>query len=64
VANYYQHFIHDFFPAPADLMRRAADRVAALGGSSLRPSMGPKTAAAARWLGWKNVWRLRHWLRR
>jgi glycosyltransferase involved in cell wall biosynthesis len=62
-ANYLQRFIHDFFPAPADLMQRAETRIAALGGSSLdRPPMGPRTAALARWLGWKNVWRLRHLL--
>lgn len=60
-ANYFQRYIHDFFPAPADLMRQAAARVAAFGGSSLRrPPMGPQTAALARLLGWKNVWRLKH----
>jgi hypothetical protein len=46
-------------------MRTAAARVAALGGSDLdRPAMGPRTAALARFIGWKNVWRLKHWLRR
>jgi glycosyltransferase involved in cell wall biosynthesis len=63
-ANHYQRFIHDFFPAPAELMRPAAARVAALGGSTLTtPPMGPKTAALVRLIGWKNTWRLRHWLR-
>lgn len=64
-ANYFQRFIHDFFPAPVDLMARAAARITALGGSSLdQPPMGPRTAALARWLGWKNVWRLKHLLAR
>lgn len=63
-ANYYQRFIHDFFPSPRDLMRLAAQHVAILGGSDLdRPAMGPRTAALGRFIGWKNVWRLKHWLR-
>ncbi len=63
-ANYYQRFIYDFFPAPIDLMRQAETRIAALGGSSLSgPAMGPKTAALARLIGWKNTWRLRHLIR-
>jgi glycosyltransferase involved in cell wall biosynthesis len=64
VANYFQRFIHDFFPAPADLMDRAAANVAGLGGSDLPPPMGPKTALLARVLGWKTVWRLKHWMQR
>jgi glycosyltransferase involved in cell wall biosynthesis len=64
-ANYYQRFLHDFFPAPRELMRTAATRVAVLGGADLdRPAMGPRTAALARFIGWKNVRRLKHWLRR
>lgn len=62
-ANYFQRFLHDFFPAPADLMQQAGIRVTALGGSTLGPPpMGPQTAALARVLGWKNVWRLKHYL--
>ncbi len=64
-ANHYQRFIHDFFPAPADLMQQAAARVAAFGGSSLpTPSMGPRTRRLASLLGWKNVWRLKYLLDR
>ena len=64
-ANHYQRFIHDFFPVPADLMQAAERRVADLGGSSLRtPAMGPRTRALAAVLGWKNVWRLKHYLGR
>jgi len=60
-ANYYQRFLHDFFPVPRDLMRTAAARVAARGGSELRrPAMGPRTAALARFIGWKNAWRLKN----
>lgn len=64
-ANYFQRFIHDFFPFPADLMKAAAARVGTLGGATLGlPPMGARTAALARALGWKNVWRLKHYLRR
>ncbi|HXB02132.1 MAG TPA: glycosyltransferase family A protein [Opitutaceae bacterium] len=60
-ANYYQRFLHDFFPAPPELMRTAAAQVATLGGADLdRPAMGPRTAALARFIGWKNVWRLKN----
>lgn len=65
LANHWQRFIHDFFPAPADLMRAAGVRVKALGGSTLTaPPMGPKSAALARLIGWKNVSRLKYLLPR
>lgn len=64
-ANYYQRFVHDFFPYPADLMREAETRIAALGGSTLpAPPMGPRSAALARLIGWRNVGRLKHWFAR
>ena len=64
-ANYFERFIHDYFPIPADLMRAAAVRATQLGGATLGPPpMGPRTAALARILGWRNVWRLKHWLQR
>jgi hypothetical protein len=64
-ANYYQRFLHDFFPASPPLMRVAEERIAQLGGGSrLSPAMGSKTAALARLVGWKNVRRLKHLLRR
>ncbi len=60
-ANYYQRFIHDFFPVPSDLMRQASLRMTGLGGSNLGPPpMGPKTAWLARAIGWRNVWRLKN----
>jgi glycosyltransferase involved in cell wall biosynthesis len=63
-ANSYQRFQHDFYPSPSELMTAAAQRVAALGGTTLAaPPMGARTAALARVLGWKNVWRLKHLLR-
>lgn len=64
IANYFQRFIHDHYPHPAELMRAAAAQVAAHGGSTRRPPMGPKTAALAQLVGWKVVWRLKHLLRR
>jgi len=64
-ANYFQRFIHDFYPAPADLMQAAAAQVSALGGSSLPvPPMGPRTRRLAALLGWKTVWRLKYLLGR
>jgi glycosyltransferase involved in cell wall biosynthesis len=64
-ANYFQRYIHDFFPFPADLMESAAAQVAALGGATLGPPpMGGRTAALAAIIGWRNVWRLKHLLSR
>jgi glycosyltransferase involved in cell wall biosynthesis len=60
-ANYYQRFIHDFFPFPADLMQTAKVRAAELGGATLdAPPMGPRTRLLASFIGWKLVWRLKH----
>ncbi|MDD3180127.1 MAG: glycosyltransferase family A protein [Opitutaceae bacterium] len=64
VADMFQRFLYDFYPFPADLMRNAERLVAAHGGSALPPPMGSKTAALVRVLGWRNVWRLKHLLRR
>lgn len=64
VADIFQRFIYDFYPVPVDLMRQAASEVAAHGGSQIRPVMGPREAAFARLLGWKNVRRLKYLLRR
>ena len=64
-ANHYQRFIHDFFPAPPDLMQLAATRVNKLGGSTLgAPPMGPRTRLFASLVGWQNVWRVKHFLHR
>jgi glycosyltransferase involved in cell wall biosynthesis len=64
-ANYFQRFVHDFFPTPADLMHTAGARVVELGGSTLAlPPMGARTAWLARLLGWKNVRRLKQLLAR
>ncbi len=61
-ANHYQRFLHDFFPFPRGLMSASEAHVAALGGTDLiQPPMGPRTAALARLIGWKNVWRFKHW---
>ncbi len=65
VAAQWRRFVHDFFPAPADLMHRAERRATALDGGRLgAPSMGPKTAALARIIGWRNTWRLKYLLNR
>ena len=65
VACQWRRFVHDFFPAPANLIARAEARAKALDGGELgRPPMGPKTAALARLIGWRNTWRLKYLLRR
>lgn len=58
-AGYWRRFVHDFYPWPADLIAQATAEVARAGESLGRPPMGPKTAALARVLGWKAVWRLK-----
>ena len=65
LANHWQRFVHDFFPKPADLITKAEARVVALGGAThAEPPMGPKTAALACAIGWKNTWRLKSFLNR
>ncbi len=61
-AGHWRRFVHDFYPSPPDLITRAETEVARCGEKVGRPPMGPKTAAAATLFGWRNVWRLRHWL--
>lgn len=63
-AGYWRRFVHDFYPAPAELIARAEAEVQRLGGTVGRPPMGPRTAALAGLLGWKNVWRLKYLLQR
>ncbi len=64
LGHQWQRFVHDYFPAPVDLMRRAEARAAALGAGALGPPpMGPKTAALSRLIGWRNTWRLKYLLR-
>jgi len=63
-AGYWRRFVHDFYPAPRALIRAAEAEVVRLGAKVGAPPMGPKTRALARVLGWRHVWRLRHWLGR
>jgi len=63
-AGYWRRYVHDFFPAPADLIARADAAVKQLGEAVGPPPMGPRTAALAGLIGWKNTWRLKHLLRR
>ncbi len=64
LANYYQRFIFTAYPEVPDLVHAAADRGATLGGATIEPEMGRRTAVLARVLGWKAVWRLKRTLRR
>ena len=63
-ASYWRRYVHDFYPAPAGLIREAEAEVRRLGGVVGPPPLGPKTATFARLLGWKNVWRLKYLLHR
>ncbi len=64
LANYYQRFVYSAYPEVPDLVRAATVRIASLGGATIRPEMGARTAMLARVLGWRAVWRLKHVLRR
>jgi len=63
-AGYWRRFVHDFYPAPADLIARAQHEVSRHGEEVGRPPMGPKSAALATVFGWRAVWRLKHLLAR
>lgn len=63
-AGHWRSFVHDFFPSPRELMRRAEAEIQQLGETTGQPAMGPKTAALAGLIGWRNVWRLKHILSR
>lgn len=58
-ANYYQRYVYDFYPRPAELIAIAERRIRELGGADTRPPMGPLTEMAARVMGWKGAWRLK-----
>ncbi len=61
-ATAFQQFIYEAYPHAAEYRRRAAARVAALGGSELRPEGGPRFQLARRLLGWRLAKRLQHLL--
>jgi glycosyltransferase involved in cell wall biosynthesis len=63
-AGYWRRFVHDFYPAPPELIIQAEAEVERLGETVGCPPMGPRTAFLAKILGWKNVWRLKHRLQR
>jgi glycosyltransferase involved in cell wall biosynthesis len=65
IAGQWRRFVHDFYPAPANLIAEAEARAESLDGAKLGPPpMGPKTAALARLIGWRNTWRLKYLLQR
>lgn len=59
LANYYQRFVFTAYPAVPDLVRAATAWIASLGGATIKPEMGARTALLARVLGWRAVWRLK-----
>lgn len=63
-AGYWRRFVHDFYPSPRDLIRRAEAEVRRMGGVVGPPPMGGKTAAVSKLLGWRTTWRLKHLLHR
>ena len=65
LACQWRRFVHDFYPEPAALVARAEAHAESLDGAKLGPPpMGPKTAALARLIGWRNTWRLKYLLHR
>ncbi len=63
-AGYWRRYVHDFYPAPGNLIRRAEAEVRKLGEPVGRPPMGGLTAALAGLLGWKTVRWLKYLVRR
>jgi glycosyltransferase involved in cell wall biosynthesis len=63
-ASYWRRYVHEFYPAPAALIRRAKAEVRRLGGTVGRPPMGRTPPALVRMLGWKMAWRLKYFLHR
>ncbi|MGA3006265.1 MAG: glycosyltransferase family 2 protein [Opitutaceae bacterium] len=59
LADYWQRFIYDIYPAAPDLRRSAEAEVRAFGGSHLKPEMGARERFVARLVGWKAARRLR-----
>jgi glycosyltransferase involved in cell wall biosynthesis len=57
-ATAFQQFIFDAYPRANSCRRRAAEKVAALGGSELKPLGGPRFRAVSRLLGWRLAKRL------
>ena len=63
-AGHWRRFVHEFYPRPPELIARAEAEVVRLGETVGAPPMGPKSAAAARLIGWRNLWRLKHFFGR
>lgn len=61
-ADYYQWLVFKLYPDRPDLVRMAEERARALGGSTVRPLMGPRAQLLSRVIGWKAVQRVRAWL--
>lgn len=63
-AGYWRRFVHDFYPAPPELIAAAEAEVRRLGDELGEPPMGPRTRLLARLVGWRAVRRLQHLLAR
>jgi glycosyltransferase involved in cell wall biosynthesis len=53
LADYFQRLAYVVYPEAPGLSRLAQSESRALGGSSLKPSLGRKQALLARWVGWR-----------
>jgi glycosyltransferase involved in cell wall biosynthesis len=58
LADYWQRLIFEIYPAAPDLRRFAEAEVHALGGSRLKPEIGPREQIVACLFGWKAARRL------
>jgi glycosyltransferase involved in cell wall biosynthesis len=61
-ATAFQRYIYEAYPRAAACQSRAAAQVAALGGSDLAPTGGPKFQLARRLMGWRLAKRLQNLL--
>lgn len=60
-ANIFKSFEYTYFPAHADLRRKARQRVGELGGSDLQPDGPPGFHKLRPWIGWRLARRVQHW---
>jgi len=58
VADMWQRFCYEVYPAAPEARAKARSMVAELGGSSLEPDFGPKARLVARFFGWRLALRL------
>lgn len=59
-ANHFQHFVHDFYPSHAAVIRKAEQKVKEFGGSNVLYASTGYTKALSKVIGWKACKRVKH----